>query len=489
MSKAEISKELQDGLIHVGSLIKDHPEVAESLGLESKRWNSASTQNPVDRVVENAMKVFLNNGRSASSRYQPLSDGVDRDRLSIFDLQKKIEKTVKAGKESKIGNVKDNFNRVDHSILMQRVITNFVEMPLEPPAALVSLFRNVTIEGLWGANRIEFPAFGAMEAEELGPTSEYPEQDISADAKTFAKWGKKGLAVRFPEEFIANSQYDIIRIHLELAGNALRRLKENLAAQEILKNSGTVLDNRGSFALAGSATSGTWTTSGNGADGSLNGTITLNDLFLMYSEVIQEGFFPDCLMMHPLGWIVWAQNPELRALAFQNGGGNYFQAPEGNIGRYTANERGGLNLGLNGVDQGKLSTLYTNIPNMFPTPFRIISSPFLEYTDDARNVPGTPAYPVPTVDMIMADSAQVGYIIDNGEGVTTESWRNFSNDMEKTKFREYYGFLLPNQGAAMKRARGIKVTERGFDFEDRLRFTVAQAPAAAATELGSQYNP
>lgn len=478
---AELTPEIQDKLMEVGTFIKDNPELAAGLGLEAKRYREVE-DNAVNTLVDHVRDIFMHNGYKPKDRLERMAveDGKLASRYTFKSLESHVSKTIEKHK--------DNFNRIDQSILMRKVLTSFVEMPVEPPLMLTPLFREVQIDGLITGQRIEFPAFGAMEAEELGPTSEYPEQDISADARSFAKWGKKGLAVRIPEEFVANSAFDIVRIHLELAGNALRRLKERLSAREITDNAQTLLDNSGSFDLAGAAESGTFKTSGNAADGTLNGTLAIHDVFVMYAGVIAEGFIPDILMMHPIGWLIFAQNQELRALAFQNGG-NFFQSVQGDLGRNDSAARGGIALGLSGGDRTRLGTTHSMVPDFFPAPFRMIASPFLPFSEDARSG-GTPAYPVPTVDMIMADSANVGLLLSDGRGVTTESWRQMSTDMQKTKFREYYGHLTNNNGKALKVAKAVKVTERGFDLEDRLRLSVPYVPAPTSpTQLGGTFNP
>ena len=54
--------------------------------------------------------------------------------------------------------------------------------------------------------------------------------------------------------------------------------------------------------------------SGRDISGSGNGTMTLHDIFDMYSYLAIRGFSPDHLVMHPLAWKMFMIDPEVREI-------------------------------------------------------------------------------------------------------------------------------------------------------------------------------
>jgi len=161
--------------------------------------------------------------------------------------------------------------------------------------------------------------------------------------------------------------------------------------------------------------------------------------------------------MSPLGWLIFARDPILRAFGFANGG-PIFQPIQGQPGLAKSWYSGGLNVGPTAGAQ-YTATTYANVPNLFPSPLRIIVSPFLSYTASSGSTPAK-------TDIIMADSNELGILVVD-EDVTNEEWDDPNRDIRAIKFRERYGLGILNEGNAIAVAKNVDI-ERAYAIEDLL---------------------
>ena len=211
-------------------------------------------------------------------------------------------------------------------------------------------------------------------------------------------------------------------MHLRAAGRDLARHKEVKIFDFIRAMGVCVFDNvNPTSSLKG-------VTTGRNLAGSGNGSVTMDDLFDAYAQVITQGFFPNTLLMHPRTWTMFVKDSTLRAFVLANGGGTFFATWTGNpAGRapWDNSSQGGLGLsggqtitpGGNaaGAQPSPLAsypqTLNSgpNLPGYMNIPLRILVSPFVPH-DPRRKL----------TDIYMFDASELGVVIVDHDVMTDE---------------------------------------------------------------------
>jgi hypothetical protein len=338
------------------------------------------------------------------------------------------------------------------AILLPRVISATVREAIEP--MLIGSTMLYTKIRFQGGQSITFPAVGAFTAADIGPTEEYPERQLEFGGQVTANIGKSGVKVRISDEMIRYSQFDIMGLHLRAGARAMARHKEVKIFDQINAQGIASFDNG-----IGSSINGK--TSGRDVNAALNDTFTVDDLFVMYSDLITRGFVPNTLILHPLGWLIFARDPVLRAFGFANGG-PIFQMPQGNPGQDPWNPTG-LEAGSNNKGfEGQKST-FAPVPNLFPTALAMFVTPFATYDQGAS-----------TTSIILCDKNELGLLVED-EALTTDSWEDPMRDIQTVKFRERYGLAVLSEGRGIATAKNVSIA-RGFDFEDKLVWDVSTTP-------------
>jgi len=414
-------------------------KVSEKLGNMSEEPKKREfSDSKLQDKYENTQKIWMNNG------FENSADQFDPTR-----------------KDQKIGfkDLVDALSTPDASILIGRVVSNVVKEAMEPLLVGTSLLHTIRFSA---GQQITFPAAGAFTAEDIPEGGEYPERKLEVAGTVTAFIGKSGVKVRITDEMLRYSQYDVMSMHIRAAGRALARHKETKIFN-MIRNSGTTIFNNNV---------GNLQTSGRDSAGNGNGTITLDDLLIMYSRITAQGFTPNSILLSPLGWLIFARDPILRAFGFANGG-PMFQPMQGTPGLARSWYSGGINVGPT-ANAPQTSTSYTNVPNLFPAPLRVIVSPFCAYTSPSA---GT----VAITDIIMADSNELGILVVDEE-VTNEEWDDPNRDIRTIKFRERYGLGVLNEGNAIAVARNVDI-ERAYALDDLLTWD-AQGGALPAISQG-----
>lgn len=404
-----------------------------------------------------ALRVWRNNGlfdRQTPAMYHEKNRSHNQKRIGVYDLAKALNDSAFKAKEI-LGEGKGGIARLDDfqqptdaSILMAQVISTVVREATEPMLVLTSLMRRMSFQG----EQITFPAVGAFTAEDMAPTQEYPERALEMVGQVVAKIGKVGVAVRFSDEMLRYSLFDIMTMHVQAAGRAMARHKEKKVATLISGEGSTIFDNdNNASALRGFTT-------GRDVNGNANGTFTLQDLFQMFADLLNAGYVPNTLLMNPMGWLIFAQNETLRSFGFANGGplwGAIAGAPGlaptfgGNPNLYKA---GGAAASLTPAAQPN-ATLNSPVPTMFPAPLSVVVSPFITFTSATQ-----------ATDIIMCDRDSLGIYVED-EGLMVEQFDDPSRDMTKVKMRERYSFCLDNEGQAVAVAKGVRI-KKGYDWDD-----------------------
>ena len=340
--------------------------------------------------------------------------------------------------------MRDNFS-TDHPLLLPRVVSNIAREAIEPNLVLEPLLHRINYSA---GSRVVFPSWGAIPAAGIPEGGEYPERTMELAGQVEATIGKSGVAIKVSEEMVRYSQFDIIGLHVRAAGRALARWKEQKIADMITtNNSNYIFDN--------TATSSPSTT-GRGLDGMYNGGLSLNDLFYAYAQMVDRGFTPNTLIMHPFAWQIFAQEGIARAFGFNNGVNPLmWQTARGEAGRGRPWSAGGLNQNSYVSSPGNIATTFTDVPTVFPTNFSIVVSPFMPYTASNQ-----------TTTIALCDTSEMGVMVVDEE-VVTDEWEDKARDIRKIKFRERYGVNVLNDGKAIGLMVGIH-TGRTVDFEDKI---------------------
>lgn len=396
---------------------------------------------PTDEVAKNAVidskrldqmtKLWKRNGYVDGAKEQ-----VTFDQL----FKKDLELTKK---------MRDNTS-TDHPLLIPRVIANVAREAIEPALVITPLLQRINYTH---GTVIRFPAIStAMTASEMGEGEEYPEGTFELAGQTEATIGKQGIAFKVTEEVIRYSLFDVVSILARSAGKAMARLKEQKAVALITADySTTIFDNSVNTVKS---------TTGRNAEGVYNGTLTLDDLFYAYSVMVDRGFMPNTLIMHPFAWQIFAQEGIARAFGWEHGMAEMiWKTAQGKLGNAPQWRAGGLNQNSYVTNVGNVAGTFTNVPSPFPMPFNIVVSPFMPYTASTART-----------DILFCDSAELGLLIVDEE-LTTDEWDDPARDIKKIKMRERYGMAMVNDGKGLGLMKSIKVG-KSFDFADKLNITV-----------------
>jgi hypothetical protein len=360
--------------------------------------------------------------------------------------------------------VKDLLQTTDATMFMPKVISQVVKEAVEPVLVMSKLFQTIRLNQ---GRSIEFPAIGALTAEDVGEGMPYPEKQLDMGGGNVVSIAvtKSGLMVRVTEEMIEDSQWDVIGLHLRAAGRALARHKELKCATQFSTYGYKVFDN------AEPTASVIGTTTGRKYNGDFNGGIHLEDLFDMIGYLINSGFNPNTIIMHPLAWIMMAKDPLLREMSWMNGMSWQGGKTSGEVGQTGWN--GSPNL-LMHTYAPNLSTTQTAIPSsVFPMPLSILVSPYVRFVPKGANVykqsdglicgattvtaaDGKALFPL--TDIYLIDANEMGVIVQKDD-VSTEEFVDPLKDIKNLKIRERYGLGLLSQGKAVTVARNIAVVQ------------------------------
>jgi len=352
--------------------------------------------------------------------------------------------------------LEDALSLTSAPMFMPKVISNIVKEAAEPLLVGTSLLQRINYS--YGQT-ITFGAVGALTANDIPEGGEYPEKSLSFGGSTVtATIGKSGIAVKVTEEMIKYSQYDVIGMHLRAAGRALARHKEQKIFNMIRKEGVTVFDNvNPSKSVKGVCT-------GRALQGGGNGSITMDDVFDTFAQIIMQGYVPNTLLMHPLSWTMFIKDPTLRYFALANGGGTFFAGWNGNpngLAPWQNSSQNGLGYapGQNIVPGGNAASMAASplsaypswinsspmLPNYMNIPFRIIVSPLVPF-DPRRKL----------TDIYMFDSNELGALIVD-EDITTDEFDDPARDIRKIKMKERYAVAILNEGQGIGTMKNVHV--------------------------------
>ncbi len=336
-------------------------------------------------------------------------------------------KTTEAVLEERIGTYSDSFNgkmnieeakknvsvkealtTADANILMPKVIQQVVTEAAEAQYLASQFFKRINLtEG----RSMEYIHFGAIRAQEIGEGQEYPEQNLNLTkdgiGSVDVKVRKYGLKVSITDEMISDSQWDVIGLHLQAAGRALARLKEENMFREFSRHGHVVFD----ASMFAKGQDGYPT--GRGFDGELNGTLTADDMLDMAVSIMAAGFTPTDIIMHPLCWSLFAKNAFLEASG-----------------------KAAFGQGVGGQDPREFNT--SNALGL-----NVQFSPFVPF-DQANK----------TFDFYLVDRNNVGVLLVKDD-ISTEQFDDPTRDIQSLKLKERYGVGILNGGLGIAVAKNI----------------------------------
>lgn len=402
---------------------------------------------------------------------------------ALGELKKEFEDLVEtsaADATKAIGtkvDVRDVMSRIQFPQIMRQVIQLPMMRPLEPVYVLQSLFRRMSIPGMFGkVAEFDFPVIGALEAHPMGEDAEVAEKTLDlAGGHMTAKFAKIGVGVKYSDDFAKFANFDWLGEVLGACRTALAREKEYRAYRHIADHGSTIISNEGRFGFSGSVVSGTVSTAGTGIDGLRNGTHVLQDMFYMLSDFNDDGMMPDTVVLSPRAWMIWAQSPEMRAWAWQNGMPQLWQMPQGKKGRASEYDIAGGVFGAN-TDYPRGSSQYTTPPDLGIPQMRVVVSPFVTSGTDG-SIEYTHAH-------VLDTATGIGYIIQNEE-VMMSKWNDPEHDLDKIRFTERYAYGVIQDSLTIRHMKYLKTREIGVDARDRLWFSVNWAGGVGGPHIGN----
>lgn len=400
----------------------------ENTGLGEDALESFKRAKSREQKLQKAVQVWKNAGYLRySDRFTKFSTNKD-----AWDNRMTYERLV------------DVMSTPDATILIPKVVSQIVREAVEPQLSLTGLFRRIDFSA---GSSITFPAVSAMKGvKEIGEGQEYPELAGPRFAGTVTvKMGKSAGAVRVTEEMLRYSQWDVMSMLFQGAGRAFGRHKEQRIFNQISDNA--VL----SFSNSSPSSADNGRTTGRDLNGQQNNTLRLDDLFVVYADLVNDGFIPNTLIMNPLGWLIFARDPSMRAFAFANGGP--LMRTVSGAGGTDPSWMPNLGTRSTATQLSYSSQHYVDVPQLFPVPLSIVVSPFV--THSTANS---------TTDMFMADREELGLMVVD-EDLVTDNWQDPMKDIHYVKMRERYGLCILNEGAGVRKLQAIS-TNRGYDFED-----------------------
>jgi hypothetical protein len=395
---------------------------------------------------EHYMQVFRDRGND----YYNSDDYGRPAKVDLGDFLKAGQKNIQEKIDAGIS-MRDAIATPDISPWLPQVIQRNVLEAQEPLLVLTPMFTKIAYQA---GQVIEFPALGAVSAADIAEMESVPEVRVpESGATTTSKVGKSGIAFRISDETQRYSRFDVMGLHLRACARALARHKE-VKSSNFINALGTVcFDNI-------SPTSSLYgVTHGRGLSGAANGSLTLDDLFDTFAQIMLQGFNPDTVIMHPLTFVMFVKDPVLRAITLAGGNQIWFGNWRGNPAKTGPGSRTHVS-GGQAVQQG--TTVSSDVasgvddfnqtidsspllPSRWPWPLRIVVSPFIPYDPASKRT-----------NVIVADSNELGYYIEDYP-VKIDRWEDMATDVTKVKLVESYCFHIINEGLGIGVMRNVKV--------------------------------
>ena len=328
--------------------------------------------------------------------------------------------------------VREALTTNDMHILLPKTIETIMLDAAEPEYLASQFLRTIQL----GEGRsMEFINFGAIRAFEIAEGQEYPEQSLDiakmgGKLTTEVRVKKYGLKVKITDEMINDSQWDVIGMHLQAAGRALARKKEENVFLEFSRHGHCVFD----ADLGGDWVNSVYTPNetglaptGRGFDGNYNGTMTVQDFIDLCTSIMAAGFTPTDVIMHPLCYSIFVANENLMSL--------FANAPAA----YGAAAFGGGTSGTAGVGDIPAKGSY-KLP---VAGLQLHFSPYVPFDEVNKKF-----------DLYIIDRNNCGVMVVK-DPISVEQFDDPSRDIQALKVKERYGVGTLNGGLGIGVAKNI----------------------------------
>ena len=377
------------------------------------------------------------------------------DKEKVLTIADNIETAFKTGGYDLSGErltIADALAYPDSHLAIQKVVTELIQDSVEP-----NLIGHLLLEQMFttdrGQNQVTIRTLGALGGYDftIPEEGEYPEIGLGRGQQNVieAKYGKYGAKIKISEEMLAGSQWNLIDHWIRKTVSALARFKEEKIFAMLDQFGEVVFDN------VNPASAAIGRTLGRDIYGQGNGSMTSGDLIDMYSHLLQQGYTPNVILVHPLHWAMFAKDPIIREAGLARGDISQWLAsqvspvnPYKYISGWTSASRAanGDAQRLTQEEANQLLQTKPTIPSYSPlSGLTVIPSPYVPYDEDTN-----------TASIIMLDTRNTGVLVTN-EPLTIDGWDEKANDLKVIKLREKYALALYDQGRAVAIARNISL--------------------------------
>ena len=379
------------------------------------------------------------------------------DKEKVLTIADNIETAFKTGGYDLSGErltIADALAYPDSHLAIQKVVTELIQDSVEP-----NLIGHLLLEQMFttdrGQNQVTIRTLGALGGYDftIPEEGEYPEIGLGRGQQNVieAKYGKYGAKIKISEEMLAGSQWNLIDHWIRKTVSALARFKEEKIFAMLDQYGEVVFDN----ANPTHPNVKIGRTLGRDIYGNGNGSMTSGDLIDMYSHLLQQGYTPNVILVHPLHWAMFAKDPIIREAGLARGDISQWLAsqvspvnPYKYISGWTSASRAanGDAQRLTQEEANQLLQTKPTIPSYSPlSGLTVIPSPYVPYDEDTN-----------TASIIMLDTRNTGVLVTN-EPLTIDGWDEKANDLKVIKLREKYALALYDQGRAVAIARNISL--------------------------------
>jgi len=313
--------------------------------------------------------------------------------------------------------VQEAMTSKDAMILMPKVLQGTLQRAMEPLMIGSTLLATVQAT----TNVFEFPSMSAIRAFEIPEGGEFPKQNLDFQLhKTMTvKTTKKGVQFECTDECIKDSQWDVIGLHVQEAGRALQRLKEQLIWNEFVNHGHVRFDGHLDEGAPGAPTGVGVPDPGTGLS-KYNRTLSTLDWIDLIMTLISNEYTPTDMIIHPLQWPFF-----IKTMFF-----------------------GGLGITPKGYTQPSTIPIGPGaLQAAQPFGLNLMVSPFIPM--DKGQLTGT---------TFVIDRGEVGVMFVR-EPVSMDEWENMARDIRMFKMKERYGIGIRNEGRAIAVAQNIALAE------------------------------
>lgn len=247
------------------------------------------------------MKDFLTILKNAQERDKDLQAQLVNEAIAKENLSKLLDPSFKGWRPS----FQELMGAQDFSFLVQKVVTDRLQVPPEPEFIGLRLFsRTINLD----PNTVfQYPVMGQVSASDVPMGRPIPAQDLDFTVRIMASSTKRSaIAFDVEKDLLNDAMYDLIPFFVDAGNRALNRHKEKKVWYAAVDEAHVVFDNENSDPNF-------WTT-GKHTDGvTPNGSICYDDFLMLFAGLVANGYAPDAIIGHPLAWAVWHKDPLLRA--------------------------------------------------------------------------------------------------------------------------------------------------------------------------------